>query len=104
MSSIDQNKINKLTLERRVAGDTGDEGSEDVADTDTSTSETDGRETSTVHLGSGDDGSGGRLNDDAARLDGAAHHARGKSGTAAVEEEAIVDHGLASDERAGDAG
>lgn len=85
-----------LTAERRVAGDTGDEGAEDGADTDTSAGETDGGEAGALHLGGGDDGGGGGLSDDAALLHGVADHVAGHVVAAgAVHEQAMADGGLA---------
>ena len=85
-----------LTAEGRVAGDTLDEGTEDRADTDTSASEADGGEASTLHLGGGDDGGSGGLSDDAALLDGVAGNAAGHVvGTGAVHEQAAADGRLA---------
>jgi len=79
-----------LTSHGRVASDTVDEGAENSADTDTSTGQADRGRTSTVHLGSRDDGGSGRLDDDAPRLHGAAHHGRRKSGAAAIEKQAVA--------------
>lgn len=61
--------LEELTPERRVAGDTLDEGTEDGSDTDTSTSETNRGNTGTLDLGGSDHGGGGRLSNDATALD-----------------------------------
>ena len=97
--------VTELTAERRVASNTLDEGAEDGTDPDTRTGETDGGETGTLHLGRGDDGGGGGLGDDAARLHGATHHGGRELAAGAGHEQAIVDGLLAGrlDERARDA-
>jgi hypothetical protein len=61
--------LEELTPEGRVAGNTLDEGTENCADTDTSTSKTDGGDTGTLDLGGSDHGGGGRLSNDTAGLD-----------------------------------
>lgn len=61
--------LEELTPEGWVAGDTLDESTEDRSNTNTSTSETDRGHTSTLDLSGSDHGGGGRLSDDAARLD-----------------------------------
>lgn len=61
--------LEELTPEGRVAGDTLDKTTENRADTDTSTSKTDGCDTGTLDLSGGDHGGGGRLSDDATGLD-----------------------------------
>lgn len=79
----------KLTSESWVAGGTVDQGTEDSSDTDTGTSETNSGETSSLHLASSQDGSGRRLSDDTARLDGCPDG--GSEGIAGlVEEESIA--------------
>jgi hypothetical protein len=61
--------LEELATEGRVAGDTLDQTAEDSTDTNTSTSETDGGDTSALDLGSSDHSGGSRLSDDAAGLD-----------------------------------
>lgn len=61
--------LEELTPERWVAGDTLDEGTENGTDTNTSTSETDSGDTSTLDLGGGNHGGGRRLSNDATALD-----------------------------------
>lgn len=88
--------IFSLTTEGWVAGDTGDQRAEDRADTNTGTSQTDGSQTGTLHLGSSYDGCGGGLSYDTARLHCAADHVAGEAVAGAVaEEEAIADKRLA---------
>jgi len=94
-----------LTSEGRVAGNAVDESAKDGADTDTSASETDGGGTSTVDLGSSDDGGGRGLDDDAAGLHDATHHVGGEVIAGAIEEQAMADGGLLAyraDDGAGD--
>jgi hypothetical protein len=61
--------LEELTPEGGVAGNTLDKTSENRADTDTSTGETNGSETGTLDLGGSDHGGSGGLNDDATLLD-----------------------------------
>lgn len=85
-----------LTSHCGVAGDTLDEGGVDVADTDTSTSKTDGSKACTVDLGGGKDGGRRGLDDDTSRLHGAANQAsRGEGVAGAAEDEPVTAHGLA---------
>lgn len=67
-----------------------DEGAENGANADTSASETDRGKTGTVHLGRGDDGSGGRLDDNTPALHGIADHGRGKRVAGAIEHETMA--------------
>jgi hypothetical protein len=89
-----QLKSQLLTSEGRVAGNTVDQSGKDGADTDTSTSETNGGSTSAVDLGSSDDGSGSRLDDDTAGLHDSTHHVGGDVVAGAIEEQAVADSGL----------
>jgi hypothetical protein len=61
--------LEELTPEGGVAGDTLNEATENRADTDTGTSETNGSETGTLDLSGSDHGGSGGLSDDAALLD-----------------------------------
>lgn len=83
-----------ITSESRVAGHTLDEGSEHRTDTDTGTSQANGRHASTLDLGSSHHGGGGRLGNDATGLHGIAGEAGGKLAAGAVEDQAIVQGGL----------
>ena len=102
-TSIDgsQRHRRRLTTDGGVAGGTLDQGAEDVSDTNTGTGEADRGETGTVDLGSGHDGSRGRLDNDAAGLHGVAHERRGE----ALADEAIAASRLARsrEDGAGDA-
>jgi hypothetical protein len=77
--------LEELTPEGRVAGDTLDEATENRADTDTGTSETNGSETGTLDLGGSDHGGGGRLSDDATLLDDVAGGVVAESGAGSNE-------------------
>ena len=82
--------LEELTPERWVAGDTLDEGSENRTDTNTSTSETDGGDTSALDLGSSDNGGGGRLSDDATGLD----HVAGGIVLEGIAEDVVLDEAV----------
>lgn len=79
-----------LTPESRVAGGAVDEGGKDCANADTSTRQTNGGETGTLHLASSEDGGSGSLGDNTARLGGRAHHDRGEGIAALAEEETVT--------------
>jgi hypothetical protein len=83
-----------LTSEGRVAGNTIDESGEHGANTNTGTSETDSGGTSTVNLGSSDDGGGSGLDDDAPRLHDTTHHVGGEIFAGAIEEQTVADSRL----------
>ena len=95
-----------LTSERWVASDTLNQRTEDRTDTDTSTSQANGSETSTLHLRGGNDGSSGRIGNDAARLHGASDHVGAKAGAelgaSVVKNEAAADRLLRSEDGAWD--
>lgn len=95
-----------LTAERRVARNTGDQATEDGSDTDTSTGQTDGSQTSTLSFSSGNDGRSHSLSDDAALLDGIARELRTNVAACVVHQQAVADGrlGLLADQRARDAG
>ena len=61
--------LEELTPERRVAGNTLDEATENRSDTNTGTGKTNGSETGTLDLGGSDHGGSGGLGDDATLLD-----------------------------------
>lgn len=83
--------LEELTPERRVAGDTLDEGTEDGTNTNTGTSETDGSNTGTLDLGGGDHGGSSRLSNDATALhDGAAGVVLEGGADGAVHDEAVL--------------
>jgi len=79
----------ELTPQSGVAGYTVDESGEDGTNTDTSTSETDGGETGTLHLASSEDSSSRSLSNDATGLHGSADH-RGGEGAALGEKQSIT--------------
>jgi hypothetical protein len=95
-----------LTSKGGVASNTVDESGEDASDTDTSTSETHGGETSTLHLGSGQDGSGRGFDDDTPLLHGIADHVVGEVVAGAIEDETAASSSWLADsgeDGAGDA-
>lgn len=82
--------LEELATKGRVAGDTLDKPAEDRADTRTGTSEADGGHASALDLGGSDQGSGGRLSDDAAGLDDVAADVVGELTAHRAEDEAVL--------------
>ena len=93
-----------LTSHGGVTSNTVDESSEDAADTDTSSGEAHGGETSTLHLGGGQDGSGRGLDDDTPLLHSIADHGVGEVVAAAIEEESAASSSWLADSREDGAG
>lgn len=89
-----------LTSEGGVAGNTVDEGAEDAADTNTGAGEAHGGKTGSLHLGSGEDGRGRRLDNDAPGLHGRPHH----GGSERVAGEAIASNSRLTHSREDGAG
>jgi hypothetical protein len=96
--------VSILTSKSRVASDTVDERAEDSANSDTGTRKADGGGTCSVHLGSRDQGRGGRLDDDAPRLHRTANHRGGEGVATAIEKQAIAASRLAGGGDGGDDG
>ena len=89
--------LEELTTERGVAGDTLDQSTENRTDTNTSTSQTDRGQTSTLDLSGGNHSSGGGLSDDAAGL----NHVASDVVLEGVAESGIHDEGVLGGRDAG---
>lgn len=90
--------IGFITSHGRVTSHALDQGGKDGSNADASTGETDGGETSSLHLRGSDDGHGSRLDDDAAGLHGIADDGGGHAGASRTVEEqtAMAGSGLTS--------